>query len=117
MRKVGVEETESDSWLEGRIASFQEHLGRCQRQFQAIQSESGLEAALRSQDAQNIAQYSYVVEALEAIRVEEGDRKWIDALAAWAQEAVSQIREGDVPRWKSLGTATILEVVSECCKV
>lgn len=116
MRKVEDTDTEADSHLEGKLASFQEHLDRCRRQFDATVAAGGNDAAMRSQEAQNIAQYSYVIMVLQGIQGDNSESKWRDALVEWSFEAVSLMREGDVPRWKSLATATILEVVSECVR-
>jgi hypothetical protein len=113
MRNVGESNTDSVRHLEDRIGYYSSHLDAQVLQFKSIQQSMGLEEALKSTAAQLVAQYHEVVSALSSVLEDGGD--CAGNLACFASAAVMQTRDLDIPRWKSLATATILEVLVECC--
>lgn len=117
MRRIDHSDSDADSHLDGKIASFHDHLERCHNQFETVFSEESIEAALQTQDAQSIAQFSYTIKVLEGIRDDDGEDKWRKALSEWSAEAIALLRDSDAPRWKSLATATILEAIHECSRI
>lgn len=113
MRKVGEASGADERHLEDRIGYYSSHLDAQVLQFNSIQQTKGLEEALKSPTAQLVAQYHEVVSVLSGI-LEEGGQCATN-LACFAAAAVMQMRDFDTPRWKLLATATILEVLVECC--
>lgn len=112
MRKVGISGGLSEQILEDKVGSYSEHLEACRRSLNEFADSNGIENALQSPHAQNVAQYSHVVQELSGI-LESG--AGVDSsLARWVGVAVAELRNPDTPRWKSLATATILEVLNDC---
>ena len=116
MRKVGDSKTQGEQLLEDKfLSSYSYHLEQWMRDFNSTFQSHGMEKALQGQDAQNVAQYSHVVQELSEI-LEKGEG--IEAaLDRWIAVAVAELRDTDTPRWKSLATATILEALQECVGV
>lgn len=102
MRKVG------DSNLEERLGLYRKNLDTCRAEFNEVFSSDGLESALGSLEARNLAQYAEVVRLLEELS--EGDP--VENLARISREAVEALRGSDTPRWRSLALATVLEVLA-----
>lgn len=114
MRKVGSINTEADAHLEERMAGFQQHLDRCRVQFEQALAARGIGEALQTKDAQGIAQYADVVARLASVR--EGEGKYLWALRDQVKETVIDLRD-DVPPWRSLANATVLEVLERCVEL
>ena len=113
MRRVGESASSAEQHLEDRVGFYSSHLSSQLVQFNSIQQTKGLEEALKSPTAQLVAQYHEVVSALSEILGEGG--QCAANLACFASAAVTQMRDLDTPKWKLLATATILEVLVECC--
>lgn len=114
MRKVGSTGVEADSHLEDSLAGFQRHLDQCVLQFEGM--VEGLGVSLQSGAARSVAQYSDVVSRLVSVRDREGEGKYLWALRDQVKETVIDIRD-DVPEWKSLANATVLEVLERCVEL
>jgi cell division protein FtsB len=112
MRKVGSINTEADAHLEESMAGFQQHLNRCLVRCEQL----GLVDALQSFEARGVAQYGNVLARLAAVQQSEGEGKYLKALRDQVKETVVDLRD-DVPEWKSLANATVLEVVGRCVEL
>jgi hypothetical protein len=112
MRKVSDSITQGERLLEDKVGSLNDHLESCRKRLNEFADLNGVEGALQTPHAQNVAQYSHVVQELSGI-LEKGEG--LDAaLRQWIGVAVAELRDLDTPRWKSLATATILEALRDC---
>lgn len=112
MRKVGSINTAADAHLEEKMAGFQQHLDRCLARCEQM----GLVAGLQSFEARGVAQYGNVMARLAAVQQGEGEGKYLKALRDQVKETVIDLRD-DVPDWKGLANATVLEVLERCVEL
>lgn len=110
MRKVGSEAVMPR--LEEKIAQYSGWLEQAKERFMDQAASMGLEVALQGDDAMIVALNQEVVSELS--RVSESDVPVASHLACFAAAAVEQLRDDEVPRWKRLALAAILEVLVGC---
>lgn len=110
MRKVGSEAVMPH--IEEKIALYSGWLEDAKQRFMDQAASQGLEAALQGSDAMLVALNHEVVSELS--RVSESDVPLASHLACFASAAVEQLRDDEVPRWKRLALAAILEVLVGC---
>lgn len=113
MRKVGVVEGEDNLRLDCMVERYEGHLAGCLKDFQNIHDLHGLEEALQSAHARGVAQYSHVIDVLRSLLDSEEEGKYKSALEDQSRQAVGVLRDANVPDWKRLAVADILEVLAD----